>query len=73
MDIEKLKKEIEKQGRNGRSSIYVKIDDIIPLVGEEMRKKLKKARGQAERIFVDRCDLEVWINKYEEREKEKER
>lgn len=59
MNLERLKKEIEHQRRNGRENMYIRLADIVELTNERIVESEK-------RIFINIDSLEELIDKYEE-------
>ena len=57
MDIEKLEDEISQQIRNGRDTVYLKIDDLNEL-GYDIQKK------KEERTFISLASVRSMIKKY---------
>lgn len=60
MNLDKLKKEIEHQSRNGRDNMYIEISDIIELI----KGSTKEVRGK-DRIYVNIQAINQLINAYE--------
>lgn len=60
INISNLKKEIEEQTRNGRTQVYIKVDDFNVLTNRE---KI----GKESRIFVNTNYLEELIKEYEDK------
>lgn len=65
MDIQRLEEEIWKQIRNGRDEVYLKIQDIQELKGEEVD------TADDRRIFLNVVYVQELINKYKQRNKKK--
>ena len=65
MDIQRLEEEIWKQIRNGRDEVYLKIQDIQELKGEEVD------LADDRRIFLNVVYVQELINKYKQRNKKK--
>lgn len=65
MDIQRLEEEIWKQIRNGRDEVYLKIQDIQELKGEEVDKTENR------RIFLNVLYVQELINKYKQKNKKK--
>ena len=63
MNIERLKKEIEHQTRNGKKEVYIRIEDLKELVDG-----LEGKYGD-NRMFVEADYIEELIAKYEEKHK----
>lgn len=57
MNTQRLKREIEQQTRNGRTSVYISISDL-----EELQGIQTQSNG---RIYIDVSELEELIYKYE--------
>ena len=66
MNIEKLKKEIDYQTRNGRLSVYIELADLI-----ELQENTSKVLYNKKRINVSADYVRELIDKYEERNKAK--
>lgn len=66
MNIEKLKKEIDHQTRNGRLSVYIELADLI-----ELQENTSKVIYGKDRINVSADYVRELIDKYEERDKAK--
>lgn len=66
MNIEKLKKEIDHQTRNGRLSIYIELADLI-----ELQENTSKVLYNKKRINVSADYVRELIDKYEEKNKSK--
>ena len=64
MNLQKLKREIEHQSRNGRTDIYIKVSDIKELTEENS----KMIYGE-QRIYIPIDYLEELIATYEETHK----
>lgn len=64
MNLQKLKREIEHQTRNGRTDIYIKVSDIKELTQENS----KMIYGE-QRIYIPIDYLEELIATYEETHK----
>lgn len=62
MNIEKLKKEIDHQTRNGRLSVYIELADLI-----ELQENTSKVLYNKKRINVSADYVRELIDKYEER------
>lgn len=60
MNIEKLKREIEHQTRNGRKNIYIKVDDLNELV----QGAKQEVRGE-ERIYIGIEAMKKIVEAYE--------
>lgn len=71
MNLEKLKKEIEHQSRNGKEEVYIKLDDINELINGA-----KKEVYGVERIYIGIEAMKKIISAYEKNrspeEKEKD-
>lgn len=71
MNLQKLKREIEHQTRNGRKNIYIKVDDLNELV----QGAKKEVRGE-ERIYIGieamKKIVEAYENNRTQEEKEKD-
>lgn len=63
MNIERLKKEIDMQTRNGRTEVYIRIADIKELVEE-----LEGTYGDS-RMLIEADYIEELIAEYEEKHK----
>ncbi len=63
MNIERLKKEIDMQTRNGRTEVYIRIADIKELVEE-----LEGTYGDS-RMLIEADYIEELIVEYEEKHK----
>lgn len=63
MNIERLKKEIEHQTRNGKKEVYIRIEDIKELVDG-----LEGKYGD-NRMFVEADYIEELITEYKEKHK----
>ena len=61
MNIKKLKQEIEEQTRNGKTQVYIRLEDL-----KELQPELAGSYGN-ERIFVEVGYLEELIEEYEKR------
>lgn len=61
MNLEKLKKEIEHQSRNGRDNMYIEFKDIIELI----KGSTKEVRGK-ERIYINMQVINQLIDAYEQ-------
>lgn len=66
MNLQKLKREIEHQTRNGRLSIYIELADLI-----ELQENTSKVIYGKDRINVSADYVTELIDKYEERNKAK--
>lgn len=67
MDLERIKKEIEHQVRNGRNSIYLKIKDAFELMGGAS----KEIYGE-ERIYLSIAAAKQIIAAYESNQQKEE-
>ena len=63
MNIERLKKEIEHQTRNGKKEVYIRIEDLKELVDG-----LEGKYGD-NRMFVEADYVEELIEEYEKRDR----
>ena len=63
MNIERLKKEIEHQTRNGRTEVYIRLEDLKELV-----EGLEGTYGES-RMLVEVDYIEELIAEYEEKHK----
>ncbi len=62
MNLNRLKREIQEQTRNGRTEVYILLEDLRELQG-----KLAQTYEE-ERIYIDVKYLEKLINEYEKKE-----
>lgn len=66
MNLQKLKREIEHQARNGRTTVYIELADLI-----ELQENTSKVIYGKDRINVSADYVRELIDKYEERNKAK--
>lgn len=66
MNLQKLKREIEHQTRNGRLTVYIELADLI-----ELQENTSKVLYNKKRINVSADYVTELIDKYEERNKAK--
>lgn len=62
MNLQKLKREIEHQTRNGRKEVYVRLEDL-----KILNKTMVDSYGKG-RIFVNAAELEDMIEEYEKKQ-----
>jgi len=62
MNLQRLKKELEHQTRNGRTTVYVRLEDL-----KELEENLSKCLYGRDRINISASYLEELIDRYEQK------